>query len=204
MSIEQELNAPVRPGSTGLNQEEPGKFPFEAFEFDLPTETAPTLYLKDPWKFKESRQDGVDDLADEVVSNTEDIATNAAAIVVLQENYETSWINRSDWTNVHLGSNTTLNTDSNVAHSLGVPLSDLLVKVLISTDGTDNNSFEVGDIVFNSSSTLQYGITISQIDSNNIELQTAVHGIRFINADGNQDTIDIEDYYYKIVVKRII
>ena len=49
MSIEQELNAPVRPGSTGLNQEEPGKFPFEAFEFDLPTETAPTLYLKDPW-----------------------------------------------------------------------------------------------------------------------------------------------------------
>jgi len=108
MSIEQELNAPVRPGSTGLNQEEPGKFPFEAFEFDLPTETAPTLYLKDPWKFKESRQDGVDDLADEVVANTAAIATkitgstdqiakawvnfNGTGVVAIRDSYNVSSI----------------------------------------------------------------------------------------------------------------
>ncbi len=58
--------------------------------------------------------------------------------------YATGWINRSDWTNVHLGTDTTKDADSNLNHALSAPLSELIVKVFVSTDGTDANSFEIG------------------------------------------------------------
>ena len=62
--------------------------------------------------------------------------------------YNTGWllnqiggVGSPDWTNVHLGDDPS--QDSNVNHNLDAPLSDLLVKALISTDGTDNNSYEI-------------------------------------------------------------
>ncbi len=45
-----DLDAPLRSGSLGLRQEDPGKFPFEAFEHELPSGATPTLRLKSPWK----------------------------------------------------------------------------------------------------------------------------------------------------------
>ena len=42
---------------------------------------------------------------------------------------------------VNPGSNTSKNVDSNVTHNLNASLSELIIKLLISTDGTDNNSF---------------------------------------------------------------
>lgn len=117
--------------------------------------------------------------------------------------YDTGWINCSDWSNRHLGSNTTLNTDSNVNHKLNAPLSDLLVKVFISTDGTDANSFEVGhanysDIV---SGTIEMGFTVYQIDNNNIRVQTGSQGIDSVgDAAGTGAFIDTENYYYKVKV----
>ncbi len=135
-----------------------------------------------------------------VEDNADDIATNTAAIAILEESYETAWINRSDWTNVHIGSDDTKNADSNVTHSLGVPLSDLLVRVLISTDGTDANSFEIH---FGSSTTNSLGITVYQVDSNNIKVQTGLAGIYQLNDSGSVVLIDTENWWYKIVVKRI-
>lgn len=116
--------------------------------------------------------------------------------------YDTGWINRSDWTNVHMGSDTTKNADSNVAHSLNGNLSELIVKVLISTDGTDNNSFEI-NLVQTSNSEIT-GITFEQVDINNIIVQTGSGGIRYMDSSGASSLLDTEDWYYKIVVYKIL
>ena len=118
----------------------------------------------------------------------------------LPKRYDTGWINRSDWTNVHMGSDTTLNTDSDVEHNLNANLSQLLVKVLISTDGTDGNSFEVGQ-----GSNNNVGWTVYQVDTNNILIQTGSTGIGYqaVNPGGVSNTIDSDNWYYKIVVIRL-
>lgn len=115
-----------------------------------------------------------------------------------QYRYDTGWINRSDWTNVHLGSDTTLNTDSNVTHNLNAPLSDLLVKLYISTDGTDANSFEL--MYYTDNSATQTGYEVFAVDNNNVLVHTAVGGLRFIDAGGAGQILDAEDYYYKIKI----
>ncbi|KKM99185.1 hypothetical protein LCGC14_1150500, partial [marine sediment metagenome] len=124
---------------------------------------------------------------------------------VAMEMYETPWINRSDWTNVHLGSTITKDTDSNLVHNLNAPLSDLMVKVLISTDGTDNNSFEAKyvNVVPANVSDLGFGILLSQVDSNTLLLQTGAIGVQTLTVGGAYTTINIEDYYYKIKVYKL-
>jgi hypothetical protein len=112
-----------------------------------------------------------------------------------QYRYDTGWINRSDWTNVHLGSDTTLNTDSNVTHNLNAPLASLLVQVWCSTDGTDANAFLVHDY-----SAGVVGAQVRQVDLNNIEVHTGAVGFYQSNGSGGVNTIDTEDYYYKVKV----
>ena len=115
-----------------------------------------------------------------------------------QYRYDTGWINRSDWTNVHLGSNTTLNTDSNVNHNLNAPLSNLLVKLFLSTDGTDANSFEITPV--ESGSAGNYGFTAYHVDSNNLLVQTGLNGIQILQSDGTNLAVDTENWYYRIKV----
>ena len=124
-------------------------------------------------------------------------------VIIPGHYYATPWINRSDWTNVHLGSNTALNADSNLNHGLGVPLSDLLVKLLISTDGTDATSFE-SNVDAETADNVSTGYHISQVDSNNILIQTGAVGINFLDTSGVRQRVDAENWWYKIVVKRII
>ena len=115
--------------------------------------------------------------------------------------YDTGWINRSDWTNVHLGSNTTLNTDSNVTHSLNAPLANLLVKLFISTDGTDANSYEIPlTVEFLAAGNAAYGCIAFAVDNNNLLLQTGSVGILDLNTSGVATVIDTENYYYKVKV----
>ncbi len=119
--------------------------------------------------------------------------------------YTTGWINRSDWTNVHLGSSTSKDVDSNLNHALSAPLSELIVKVFISTDGTDANSYEAQSVVASTVSTngVGYGVTAYDIDDNNIIIQTGSLGIVVLKAVGTLLVIDTENYYYKVVVTRI-
>ncbi|KKL50527.1 hypothetical protein LCGC14_2304590 [marine sediment metagenome] len=119
---------------------------------------------------------------------------------VAMDMYETPWINRSDWTNVHLGSNTSKNVDSNVTHNLNAPLGHLLVKVLISDDGVDANRME---IVGSEIEAADRGINIHYVDANNILIQTGNTGIAFIQANGTLGQIDTENWYYKIVVYKL-
>lgn len=145
----------------------------------------------------------------------DDMASDSAVAVASQQSikayadslhftpYDTGWINRSDWTDVHMGSNTTKNVDSDVNHGFGVPLSDLLVKVLISTDGTDANSFEI--LNWNNASTDDIGVNIFQVDNDNFKVQTGASGLAYNrDSDGSGIIIDTEDWYYKIKVYRLV
>jgi hypothetical protein len=116
-----------------------------------------------------------------------------------QASYETGWINRSDWTNVHIGSNTTKNVDSNVTHNLDFPLSRLQVKVLVSSGATDTNSIEISNKSIYVSG-IGYGISSYYINSDNVKMQTGTGGVAYVDDSGNPIAIDAEDWYYKIIV----
>ena len=128
------------------------------------------------------------------------IRTLRTDINIILDGYDTGWIARSDWTNVHMGSSTTKDADSNINHGLNAPLSDLLMKVLISTDGTDANSFELVDMthIVDGSGEIVRGVIIDQVDSNNLIIQTGVNGITSIAADGTANAIVSDDWFYKI------
>ncbi len=118
--------------------------------------------------------------------------------------YDTGWINRSDWTNVHMGTTTTLNTDSNVTHNLGAPLSDIFVKVLISPTGADSDSFEIKDAT-HSITLLATGFTVYAVDDDNVKVQTGQLGLAFVQDAGGStaNRIDTENWYYKIKVFKL-
>ena len=114
-------------------------------------------------------------------------------------NFDTGWISRSDWTNTHLGSDTTKNTDSNIHHYINQSITNLLVKVLISPDGTDGNSIEIS----NTSKHPGGGYTIYQVDYANLKVQTNSNGIPITADDGSVTVIDTEDWYYRVKVYRL-
>lgn len=116
--------------------------------------------------------------------------------------YDTGWISNNDWTNVHLG---TTAINNNVVHSLTANLSDLIVRVLLSTDGTDNNSFEIarGFHFEDGNARDSGGITVYQVDTANIKVQTGAVGICIIDDSGANTFVDSETWYYKVKVWRL-
>ncbi len=99
------------------------------------------------------------------------------------------------WLNVHLGNDGTDPTD-NLTHGLNAPLSDLLVKILVSTDGTDTNSFEPVQGIAN----VTFGWEVGQVDVNNILIQTGASGILRKATTGTNTVIDTQNWYYNIAV----
>lgn len=111
--------------------------------------------------------------------------------------YETGWVGPiSDWTNAEFS----------VVHNLNANLSDLIVKFFLSSDGTEDNAFEIryATVTFDQASptsiTLLRGLTIFQVGSNQIKIQTGEDGLVYIADDGTLPNIDTESYYYKVVV----
>ena len=132
------------------------------------------------------------------------IVTSANTVL---SSYSTGWLLNEiggagvgDWTNVHLGDDPT--GDDNVTHGLGAPLCDLIVKLFLSTDGTDANSFQVDAVVGDNvaSSVRSLGYSVFHVDNNNITIQTGRSGLQSIIADGASVQLDNEDYYYKVKV----
>lgn len=115
--------------------------------------------------------------------------------------YATGFINRSDWTNVHLGTNASLNTDSDIEHALNIDLRQLSIRLFMSTDGTEANSFEVYYAVKEVSSQ-EIGWTLYQADKDSITFQTASAGFRRVEANGTTTEILAQSWYYKIVLVR--
>ncbi len=111
--------------------------------------------------------------------------------------YRTGWINRSDWTNVHPGSNTTLNTDSYVTHNLNAPLPKVLVGLWYSSDGTDANAIYVA---VGHGAAGVYGVSVYAVDNNNIKIQTGNLGFIIMADDGTASIIDSDNGYYQAEV----
>jgi hypothetical protein len=119
--------------------------------------------------------------------------------------YVTGWIENlmnggstPEWRNVHLSASGT--ADGNINHGLNCGLEKLLIKVLISTDGTDANSFELfkGESANNNS-----GVTFYYVDSNNLKVQTGATAIIYINDSGIGIGLTTEAFYYRIVVIKL-
>ena len=126
--------------------------------------------------------------------------TPTAATLPNLTTHDTGWVPCDDWTNQHLGDT----VNSNVTHGLGLPLRDLEVRVLISTDGTYANSFGVPltHNMYQATSGIGYyfGGTVHQIDMDNIRIPTAGHGVRVYNQSGGDLLIDTESYHYRVIV----
>jgi len=130
------------------------------------------------------------------VADITDAGTNTTSYCGIWK-YDTGWVSCNDWTDQQLGTA----VGGNVVHNLGINLSDMLVKVLISTDGTDTNSFECRDyMIYNTTGVKFLGITIYQVNTNQITIQTGTFGLAYITAAGVLDAIDDEAWYYKVKV----
>ena len=102
--------------------------------------------------------------------------------------YDTGWVANSDWTSATFP----------VVHNLSTNLSDMLVRIFMSTDGTENNSFELGGIDKSDASTSRAdGYEAQQVDNNNIQIRTGSTGVTY--AGGRLTT---ESYYYKVVITK--
>jgi hypothetical protein len=113
--------------------------------------------------------------------------------------YDTGWVACSDWTNQLLGTA----VGGNVIHNLNTDLADLDVKLLISTDGTDDNSLEARDYARVSAGDLTYGFTIYQVDGDELQIQTGVQGIGILTSGtGAGFGVDTESWYYRIIVTK--
>jgi len=119
-----------------------------------------------------------------------------------QIDYQTGWINRSDWTNVHLGSNTALNVDSNFTHNFDVEMGSIETYIFISSTASfDSTTYLLSIFV---EATVNSGMQVYYIDTNNIKFQTGSIGIYLLDDSGaSSNILDTENWYYKIVSKRI-
>jgi hypothetical protein len=109
----------------------------------------------------------------------------------------------ADWAIVHLGTDPTDPTDS-WTHNLGVPQAKTKTILLISTDGTDANGFDIGTALYSPDAAHRKGFTIYQVDNNNLIIQTATNGLNKVDSDGGETIIVAQNWYYRIITKRIL
>lgn len=111
--------------------------------------------------------------------------------------HDTGYVTCNDWTDQLLGDT----VGGNVNHGFGLNLSDLDVRVLFSTDGTDANSFEMRPHVDVHGGVGNFGFTIDQVDTNNLSIQTGSGGIRYLDSAGGPQTFT-NGWSYRVIVKR--
>jgi len=115
--------------------------------------------------------------------------------------YDTGWIACAVWTDQQLG--TVLG--GSVIHNLNANLSDLMVKVIISSDGTDDAGMEIGTVdILRTDEVKDTGLTYYQTDSNTITIYTGQHGIEYINPSGVRALVATQSWYYKIKVYKMV
>ena len=98
---------------------------------------------------------------------------------------------------VNESSGSSKNIDYDIYHNLSLNINCIKWKIIISTDGTDNNSFDVE----NTTSTGDYGSNIFQIDSNSFKHQTGSQGMHYSNdALGSGTAINSQDWYFNFII----
>jgi len=98
----------------------------------------------------------------------------------------TNWLNRRD----------------TYTHNLNDNLSSLLVKIFLSSDGTEANAIEVTNITFSSSAlNTEYNFQIEYNDANSIIIATGANGARYYDSSGDSVTLgSSQSYYLKVVI----
>ena len=116
--------------------------------------------------------------------------------------FDSGWIPRSDWTNVHLGNGAAKNVDSNLTHGLNIPSPYLHVQLLLSGDGTDAQTQSVLWLAKDLATSVNEstGVIVDQVDSDTLRVQTGAAGIPVMDASGVASIVDTEDWFYRLIV----
>ncbi len=93
------------------------------------------------------------------------------------------------------------NVDTNMNHLFDVYLSDLIIEVFFSSDGSEGNAISLG-ITDNEGAGAVTGRTHIYVDNNNIKIQTATNGFTVITDAGTVAQIDGDDSFYKVVARK--
>ena len=109
--------------------------------------------------------------------------------------YDTGWIANSVWTNADLP----------ITHNLNTALSDLIVNILISFTGNDDDSIKIESSNYtDSGGTLELGISMISISDNAFKLQTGSSGVGYVrDSDGAIPVLGASTAaYYKVVITK--
>ena len=121
--------------------------------------------------------------------------------------YDTGWVAATggDWTQALLGTA----YGGNVVHNLNTPASQLIIKLLASSDATEANSVVIpmGSNA-NDGGGDEFGWQITPIDDDNLTVTTAQSGVSYTRQNGNGAGFIVNsgsDYsqYYKVVVFKV-
>jgi len=120
--------------------------------------------------------------------------------------YSTGWINRSDWTNVHLGSDDTKDNDSDVSHGLGADLGALDVELYVSSNGAWSTAQQIVDYqYFDYGEGVRYrGWAVWEISTDTVRVQTGKDGLHYLSDSGQHAIVNDEDWYYNVVVRKVV
>ncbi len=111
--------------------------------------------------------------------------------------YDTGWIANSDWTFFK----------PTITHNLNAPLSELIIKLMLSSDGTDANSFDLTPQGhYRANDGTGFGIHYYAIGNNSFNIVTAANGVqRFLSTDGSASALGGADsFYYKVIVYKLV
>ncbi len=106
--------------------------------------------------------------------------------------HDTGWIVCNDWTNQHLGDT----VGANIVHNFGKHLREFVVKVFISSDGTDANS-HVAEHVTDGN----VGYTIHEVDDNTIRVQTGSGGVAYSRDSDGATTLVTNGERYRVICR---
>jgi hypothetical protein len=90
------------------------------------------------------------------------------------------------------------NIDNNTMHHLSTHLPELEVRLFINSTGVDTGCIEIQSEIHGTTA----GYSIHDIDSDNDALYSATSGLQYIDSAYTLQTINTDDWYYKIVITR--
>ena len=117
--------------------------------------------------------------------------------------YDTGWIANSDWTDRNFDPEADKNVQGTVVHNLNTPLAYLWTKLLISQNGLDDGAEEFVNTALGTASG-GWGHVISETSHNEIVFQTGNNGLLRLTGSGAPDSVNVEDWFYRIVLIKMI
>lgn len=105
----------------------------------------------------------------------------------------------SDTADVDEGTGTSKNIDYNLYHVFGVNLKNINDSMIISSDGTENNSFKLRGQDKQIDAELGWGIF--QVDTNTLKNQISTEGLLNIQDNGNAAALATDDWYVNQILE---